>query len=50
MQCPRCGATHIRSFGSNGEYQGTKAYLQMLDYLRLLTLEYLSLSAMSSRV
>ncbi|BAZ22808.1 hypothetical protein NIES4073_36950 [Kalymmatonema gypsitolerans NIES-4073] len=37
-------------FGSNGEYQGTKAYLRMLDYLRLLILEYLSLSAMSNRV
>jgi hypothetical protein len=37
-------------FGSNGEYQGTKAYLQMLDYLRLLMLEYLSLPAISSRV
>lgn len=36
-------------FGSNGEYQSMKAYLEMLDYLRLLILEYLSLSAMSSR-
>ncbi|WP_317616146.1 hypothetical protein [Nostoc sp. 'Peltigera membranacea cyanobiont' 210A] len=37
-------------FGSNGEYQSMKAYLEMLDYLRLLILEYLSFSAMSSRV
>lgn len=37
-------------FGSNGEYQGTKAYLRMLDYLRLLMLEYLSLYSISSKV
>ncbi|MEH2191697.1 MAG: hypothetical protein V7K98_03400 [Nostoc sp.] len=36
-------------FGSNGEYQGMKAYLEMLDYLRLLILEYLNLSTMSGR-
>lgn len=37
-------------FSSNGEYQSMKAYFEMLDYLRLLIIEYLSLSAMSSRV
>lgn len=33
-------------FGSNGEYQGMKVYLQKLDYLRLLMLEYLRFDGM----
>lgn len=28
-------------FGSNGNYEQMKGYIRMLDYLRLLMLEYL---------